>query len=253
MEKVASSGHGARLGPHRDDGDPHEHAAGDEVEHELHRPVFLGAIVFPAAAEAAPLDGVLRSEVGAAAPHADEQVHRHNGQLVEEEEEEEVRGQEDAVHARHQQHQPDEEVLGPVGHVPGHQHARHEDDGVQQDEGRRDAGDAEGVADAQRGQPREVDGVLGQVAVGVVREEEEHRHHEPGQGDGPRVPVDEAVLVRGEQHERQRPEEGHRDQRKEQDALHATHTPILGRANPRRGPPRDAVVGVGPPCAPCVP
>ena len=52
------------------------HAARYQVKDQLQRPVLLTR----------------------ASPHPDKQVHRHDGQLVEEEQEEEVKRQEDSVH-----------------------------------------------------------------------------------------------------------------------------------------------------------
>ena len=96
-EREDVEGRGSRLDVDRHDDDPHEHAARDDHQDELQRPVLLRA-------------GEIL-ERGAAPPHADEQVHRHDGQLVEEEEKEEVSRDERPVHARNQQEQQDVVVL----------------------------------------------------------------------------------------------------------------------------------------------
>ena len=88
---------GARFVEDGEDADEDQHRSGDQHQRQLHRAVFLGA-----------REG---AEVGAGAPDGDQQVHRQHGHLVPEEEEEEVFGDEDAVDARDQQEEQDEEVL----------------------------------------------------------------------------------------------------------------------------------------------
>ena len=105
--------------------DPDQDAAGDEHQHQLHRAVFLGA-----------QEG---AEVGAAAPHADEQVHGQHGQLVEEEQEEQVAHHENAIHARAQRQQQHEEVPCAPGDGLADQHRAQQHDAVQQHQGRADA------------------------------------------------------------------------------------------------------------------
>ena len=64
------------LNVDRQDSHPNEDAPGDKEQDQLHRTIFLGAEEV--------------AEICAAAPYADEQVHRKYGQLVEEEQEEQV-------------------------------------------------------------------------------------------------------------------------------------------------------------------
>ena len=106
----------ASLREHRENSYPDEDAAPDQVEHQLHRAVLFGAA-----------EG---RELRAAPPHADQQVHRHDGQLVEQEEQEHVQRNEHTEHAGQEHKVQYEELLGAVGDVPGY-----EDPGEQHDSG----------------------------------------------------------------------------------------------------------------------
>ena len=166
LEREQVEGADAGFDVDRDDGDPDEHAARDEVEHQLHGAVFL---------------------VGAA-PDGDEQVHGQHGELVEEEEEEDVEGEEGAVDAGEQRHEEDEVLLGAVVDAPGDDHAGEGDDAGEEDHQRRNAVGAPVHGDAQALDPLPL--ALELIAAGVVvvgdegvDGEAEHGHRGQ-QGDG---------------------------------------------------------------------
>ena len=75
------------------DGQQHEHAAGQGVEEEL--------------------DGRVLGPVLGLAPDADEQVHGHQADLPEDVEQDQVQGDKDAEHAHLQQEEEQEELFDP--------------------------------------------------------------------------------------------------------------------------------------------
>ena len=80
---------------------PDEDTAGHQDQHQLHRPIFLGAIEVSQVkgGRNAPQPGFTALKVGAAAPNPNQQVHRQHRQFIEEEEEEEVLHHKDAENA----------------------------------------------------------------------------------------------------------------------------------------------------------
>src|SRR5947207_2627229 len=81
----------------RDDTDQSERPTEEGIKRQLHRAVFL----------------VRRT------PDRDEEVFRHNDQLVEDEEEKQVGAEENAVGSAHDQEQPEKELVRPLFDVPG--------------------------------------------------------------------------------------------------------------------------------------
>jgi hypothetical protein len=68
-----------------------------------------------------------------AAPDADQEVHRHQGELPEDEEQEQVLGQEHTHHAHFQQQEEDHEILDPLlDRLPGRQDRDRGQEGGQQ-------------------------------------------------------------------------------------------------------------------------
>src|SRR6266496_5786928 len=76
--------------------DEYEHAAKKRIERQLHRPVFL----------------VGRSEDG------NKKILRHDYQLVEREEQKQIRAQKNSVAASHNEQQPEEKFVLPMFDVP---------------------------------------------------------------------------------------------------------------------------------------
>ena len=119
---------------HPQDGDQHQQAPRHGEEEELHR----------------------RVDLALAAPDADEQVHRHQHDLPEDVEEEEVPGEKRSEHAGREQQQRGAEHR-PVLRDPfprAEDHQRQQED-AQQHERHRDAVDREVVPDAVAGDPGE--------------------------------------------------------------------------------------------------
>ena len=88
-ELLEIEGAGGRV--NGEDADEDERAAKEGIERQLHRAVFL----------------VGRS------PDRDQEIFRHDDQLVENEEKEEIGAEEDAVGTGHDQEQPEEEFVRP--------------------------------------------------------------------------------------------------------------------------------------------
>ena len=149
-----------RLGPRAEvdaqDADQQEGRAAHEHQREFHGRILLAA----------------------AAPDADEQVHRDERHLVEHEHREEVHRDEESEDPDTQQAEP-EEVLLDVGlHLPRGECARKDDDGRQEQHRHRDAVHADGVVDVERGVPYMAVGQQhrGRLARLAQAEEPEDQH-----------------------------------------------------------------------------
>ena len=88
-----------------------------------------------------------------APPYQNQRVHRHHGDFVEEEEQEQIERHEDAVHADDQHQHEGEEFLHPLPEIPHRQHAGEKDDGVQHDENGAEAIHPQVIGDADVGDP----------------------------------------------------------------------------------------------------
>jgi hypothetical protein len=106
-----------RLVEHGEDADPDEHRSADQHQRELGRAILLAG----------------------GAPHADQQVQRHDREFVEEEEEEQVVGEERAVDAGKQRPVQDVEVLVAEIELPAGERSRERNHAGQQ---RHQPGDA---------------------------------------------------------------------------------------------------------------
>src|SRR5207248_3775003 len=87
---------GAGVDVEREDADENERGAEQEVERELHRGVLLRA---DARLPVRPRKDAARAHLAGRAPDTDQQIHRKDGELVEQEEDEEIEGHEDAEDA----------------------------------------------------------------------------------------------------------------------------------------------------------
>ena len=119
----------ARLYKDSEDPDEDEHAGAYQDHRQLDGAVLLS-----------PRE---RGERTGRAPDANQQIHREDGQLVEEEPEEQVKRGKHAKHARHEQEEQDEVVLVAVVDLRGDQCGREGHNARQQHHGRADAIDAE--------------------------------------------------------------------------------------------------------------
>jgi hypothetical protein len=153
---------GRRVGPEH--ARQHQRAAGEGIEHELHRAVLA---------------------VGRT-PLRDEEILRHDRDLVEDEEHERVGAQEHAAHAADQREVEREELAGALRDVPGEQDAGRRREPGEHEQRQADAVGREVVADAELGNPGGVDQVL-----------QPGRRHEAGRG------------VKGEPPDGQRGEQRH--------------------------------------------
>src|SRR5213595_3501406 len=91
-ELLEIEGVGAGGDINRDNADQRERAAEERIERQLHRAVFL----------------VRRT------PDRDEEILRHNDQLVEDKEEKQIGAQKNAVGTTHNEKEPEEELVRPV-------------------------------------------------------------------------------------------------------------------------------------------
>ena len=198
---------------------PDEYAAGHEEDDELHRPVFFGA------------DKV--AELAAAAPDTDKQVHRQHGQLVEEEQEEQVPHRKHAVHPGGQRQQQHEELTGAVGDVLRDYHPAHQHNAVQHHQRSRNPVNAQRQADVHR--PRQpVVGAdeLEPATVVVVPGEYQHRQNQGNRPDKQReIPRVLRPVARHEHHQ-PGPGQRHQNQQQQRNAVEVAH----GRATQLRIP-----------------
>jgi hypothetical protein len=174
----------------REDAEQHHHAADQRVEEELDR----------------------RVQPPVAAPDADEEVHRHQHDLPEQEEQQEVERNERADHAG-LEHQQEDVVL--LHALPDGRPRRQDRDRAQQrrhqDQQDAEAVDAEEVVSPDRRDPRHALDELVLGAGAVVPEPQRHRHHEPEDRDDVRDPPDQILLTPA--HEEQ--QDGPRERREE--------------------------------------
>ena len=151
-----------RLGVQSQDADPDQDAATHQVQHQLHCTVLFGA--------------QKAAEVGAAAPNADQQVHGQHGQLVEEEQEEQVLCHKYAEHPRPQRQQQDEKVARAVNYGLGNQHRAKKHYAVEQNQGSCNSVKPQRQVDVQRRtQPGQFSGELKSAGGVVVPEEDGYR------------------------------------------------------------------------------
>jgi hypothetical protein len=113
----------------RENADEDERRPEQQVQRELHRRVFLGA---DAGAAERPAEDALRPDVARRPPDADQQIHRQHRDFVEQEEDEEVERDEDAVDAGDQQQQQRVELLAALLHRPRRERAGEDDDRSEQ-------------------------------------------------------------------------------------------------------------------------
>ena len=141
-------GHVQREDAHEDERRPQE-----QVQGQLHRGVLLGA---DAGSAHGPAEDALRAHLAARAPDADQEVHRQHGDLVEEEEHEEVERHEDAVDAGDEEEEERVELLAPLLHRPRREGPGEDDDRRQEHHQEAHAVDGELVLDPERRDQREL-------------------------------------------------------------------------------------------------
>ena len=125
--------------------------------------------------------------LAAAAPHADQQVHRDQRHLVEHEHREEVDRNEESEDTHAQQAEPEEILLDLLLHPPRGKRPRKHDDGRQQQHGNRNAVYPHGIVDIERRIPhmafgKEHGGLLARLAQAEVAEHQHHRQRQQQRG-----------------------------------------------------------------------
>ncbi|MEZ4336063.1 MAG: hypothetical protein R3B82_05500 [Sandaracinaceae bacterium] len=194
-----------RLGLEVEPEDPDEDRgrAHEQHERQLHRGVLAAADVedLPDVAE-----GPVLGHRVARAPDADEEVHRQDGDLVEEEEDQQILRDEDAEDARHEHQEVDEELLVAALHREAREDRGEDDDAGQQEERDAPAVDREVEADPEGRHERDAPRELEAPGVDVVGDRDQDRSDERHAGAGERhEPRDPAVLLR-DREERERGE-----------------------------------------------
>ena len=205
----------ARQDAHQDERRPEQ-----QVECQLHRGVFLRADAGPLER---PPEDALRPHLPARTPDADEQVHRQDGDLVEEEEDEEVQRHEHAEHAGDQEEQQRVELLAARLDRPRREHAREQDDGGQQHEHEAHAVDRDGVSDAEGRHQRMRLAELEAGRRAIVRKIQPDREHERDGRPGGRGPSHEQRPVPRPRHDHERG--GKRRPRDDRKDRHPRHQP----------------------------
>ncbi len=175
---------------HVEDGQQHQQRGGHRVQEELDRGV----------------------DPPRSAPDADQEVHRHQGELPEDVEQEQVLGQEHAHHARLQQQAEDVELLHlRLDGVPRRGDGQHGDERGQQHHEDAQPVDGQEVLDAPRGDPVEAVDHLQAGHGGVIAHQDQQR---PQEGDDRRADgyapnqVHRAALGRVGQQNRQHADQG---------------------------------------------
>ena len=161
-----------------EDADQHDRAADQGVDEELDRCVLSPRT----------------------APDPDEEVHRNEEELPEEEEQDVIKGDEDAVHRGLERQHPGEELLLPVGDVPRCDNGQHTDDSGDEEHRVADAVDADVVTHADAGDPVDFLLKLDAWIGGIERSPHAQDQGEGHQGDDQcPLAVDVVVLLGKEQ------------------------------------------------------
>jgi hypothetical protein len=214
-------GKGVHAGAEVEDeeADQDERRPEQEIEGQLHRRVFLGA---DARLAERPREEPLGSDLARRAPDADQEIHREDGDLVEEEEHEEVERDEDAEHPGHEREQERVELLVADADGPRREDAGEDDDRRQQDHQHRHAVGAQLDRDAEGADERVLLAELepaGRRVVGQVEVDGQ------GEGHGGRPDRDqphaEGAGPAQEHDEAGGDERGRRDEREHGAAVHA--------------------------------
>ena len=190
-----------RLEIEHQDGDEHQRAAEHGVDEELDRRVDP-----PLHDPAAEVVGAVRI-----APAADQEIHRDQRQLPEDEEEYQVERHEDADHPRfEQQHQGQVRAQPLADPFPGEDQHEHRDQRGEQHQEQAQAIDAHQVFDVELRHPgRAFDELHARLAVAPA-DPQQARHGERGEADQQRPPLLEPLPRQDQQHQRA-------DQREEDD------------------------------------
>jgi hypothetical protein len=190
------------LDPEEERSDEDERGPGKEVQGQLHRPVLLPAdadLREEPAERAAAFDRHRRS------PDADQDVHREHGQLVEEKEQEQIEGDEDAVDPGDEQRHEQEELLLARLQRPRREDRRQMDHGGEQDERHADPVDTEVQGESELGDQRIGDDELKAPGRSVVRAKEQEARRRRHQGAEERNGAKgTAALLRDEQQDQRR-------------------------------------------------
>ena len=164
-----------------DDRRQNERAAREQVQGELHRAVLLAR----------------------AAPHGDQQVHGEEGDVVPDEDEEQIEAHEEPEDPGDEQEVERVELLHPVFELPHAEHPGEEDDPGQQDHGQAEPVGGVEVADAERRHPGDALGELQPRPARVVRAEDDERQRQRQAGEGRADLLDRLLLLVGKKQNNQ--------------------------------------------------
>ena len=218
---------------------PNQDAAGHQEQHQFHRPIFFGAEeTAQIQGNQAPQSDFVGLEVSAAAPHANQQVHRQHRQFVEKEQEKQILHYKDAEHPGTQGQQQRKETPRPLPDGLGNQHRPEHHNAVQQHQGGGDAIHGQGKVNVQRSVqplvgPREL------VAAGpeIVTDKEDDRQYQGNQGhkDGEMPGIPGALP--GQEHSQDPAGQRHGDGQKQGGLVKTVHRfPVRRNAATRPGP-----------------
>ena len=178
-------------------------------------------------------------EFARAAPHPDDEVHRDQHQLPEDEEQKEIEGDEDADHAHLQEQEHGVVGLDAVlNRVPGRQHSEKTDHGREHQEQQADAVDANVIVDAERRNPVGALGKLEAGRAGLEAPGQRHRHQEPGEGHQVGPDADQGLVRRGQEEQHRQPRQGRRQHESEQVLIHIATASRNTRRTPECQSPR---------------
>ena len=221
---------------------PDKNAAGHQEQHQFHCPVLFGAeetaqIQGPGFPQA-PQPDFVGVKTGAAAPDANQQVHRQHRQLVEKEQEKQILHYKDAEHPGTQGQQQGKEIPRPMADGLGNQHRPEQHNAVQQHQGGGDAIHGQGKVNVQRRvQPLVSARELVAAGAEIVADEKDYRQRQGNQGDKdgevPGIPG----AFPGQEHSQYRAGQRHGDGQKQSGLVKGVHRfPIRRSAATRPGP-----------------
>ena len=204
---------GSGVDVESEDADQDERRPEQEVQRQLHRGVFFRP---DPGLPVRPRENPAGSHLPRGAPDADQQVHRQHGQLVEEEQDEEIEGHEHAVDTGHQRQQERVELLAADRHGPRREDAGHDDDRRQQHHQEADPVDTELVRDPERRHERDLLVELESRRLALVRDVDPEREHGRDAGRHRRDQPHGARAPAGREHDQERADEGRpRDDREQ--------------------------------------
>ena len=166
------------------DGRQNQGASRQQIEGQLHGPVFFSG----------------------RAPNRDQQVHGKEGDVIPDEYEEEVHAHEKPEYAGYQQEIEGKEFLYPGLEFPHSEHAGKEDNARQQQIWQAESIDGVKIIDAQRWNPWDVFHELKTAKAFVKGQKQKQRQKQRNPGENSAHPLDQRLSVRRDQHNSHHPD-----------------------------------------------